>query len=254
MTPRIFIGSSVEGKAIADAIQQNLNRDAFCTVWTQGIFGLGQTTIESLLGAVSNNDFGVFVLSPDDVVNIRKDSFTATRDNVLFELALFIGRYGRDRAFMVKPMNVKDFHIPTDLLAVTPAEYEPSHFDHNPVAALGTASNEIRAAIRASQSYNRNLTFNVSIRTGKQFPLKVWLDIRNLTGVDAVIKSDHFLCNGLLRPARKLKVVRAQESTRLNSRKGTLLSCSMLSLLTGAILKLGFHLMRPIRKRKSKLL
>jgi len=204
MKARVFIGSSVEGKPIADAIQQNLQHDAFCDVWTQGIFGLGHTSIDALLNAVTTHDFGVFVLSPDDVQVIRKNSYAAARDNVVFETALFMGRYGSDRAYMVKPMGVRDFHIPTDLLGVTPAEYDPDHFKLNPVAALGPASNQIRVAIHANQSYNRNLTFNVSYKLGgSQYPLKLWLDLRNQTGVDAVIKSHFFQCNKLLRPSRK---------------------------------------------------
>lgn len=207
MTPRVFIGSSVKGKDIAYAIQQNLEHDAFCSVWTQGIFGLGQTTIDALLDTVLKNDFGVFVLSPEDILTMRQQTYSAPRDNVVFELGLFMGRYGKDRAFMVKPRgnDAKDFHIPTDLLGITPADYNPDHFAHNRVAALGTASDQIRAAIRDNPSYNRKLTFNVSIRTGKQFPLKLWLDVRNQTGVNAVIKSDYFLCNGVLRPSRKAK-------------------------------------------------
>ena len=98
MKPRVFVGSSVEGLLIANAVQQNLQHDAFCDVWTQGIFGLGQTTIDALLTAVTNHDFGVFVLSPDDVQVIRNNASAAPRDNVVLEAALFMGRYARDRA------------------------------------------------------------------------------------------------------------------------------------------------------------
>jgi hypothetical protein len=202
----VFIGSSVEGLPIANAIQQNLQRDAFCDVWTQGIFGLGQTTIDALLNAVTDHDFGVFVLSPDDVQVIRNNAYAAPRDNVVFEAALFMGRYARDRAYLVKPIRVQDFRIPTDLLGLTVAEYDPAHLAINAVAAIGPASNQIRAAIHANQSYNRNLTFNISPdRGGKTYPLKLWLQLRNLTGVDVVIKSHYFLCNGVLRPALKAK-------------------------------------------------
>jgi hypothetical protein len=204
MKPRVFVGSSSEGVSIANAIQENLQGDAYCDVWTQGIFGLGQTTIDALLDAVTDHDFGIFVLSPDDIQLIRSDAYSAPRDNVLLESALFMGRYAKDRAYLVKPMGVRDFRIPTDLLGVIVAEYDPDHFVHNPVAALGAASHRIRAAIRSNTSYNRNLTFNILAKReeGLVFPLKLLLQIRNRSGVDCVIRSHHFLCNRALRAAR----------------------------------------------------
>ncbi|MEJ7677510.1 MAG: hypothetical protein WKG06_06485 [Segetibacter sp.] len=43
--PRIFIGSSVEGKNIAEAINANLDFDAWCTIWPH-TFGASGITIE----------------------------------------------------------------------------------------------------------------------------------------------------------------------------------------------------------------
>ena len=199
MKPRIFIGSSAEGLIVAHAIQQNLQHDAYCDVWTQSIFGLGKTTIHALLNAVTDHDFGVFVLSPDDV-QIVDSSYSAARDNVVLESALFMGRYAYDRAYLVKPMNVQDFRIPTDLLGLTMAEYDPAHLAVNAAGALGTASNQIRSAIRTDPSYTRTLSLNVSFkRQGLNYPLKLWLKFRNQTGINAVIKSNHFRCKAVLR-------------------------------------------------------
>lgn len=207
MKARVFIGSSSEGLPIANAIQENLQRDAYCDVWTQGIFGLGQTTMDALLQAVTDHDFGVFVLSPDDIQVIRNNAYSAARDNVLLESALFMGRYAKDRAYLVKPMGVRDFHIPTDLLGVTLAEYDQGHLVTNPVAALGPASNQIRAAIGTNKSYNRTLTIGVTStrEPAKTYPLKLQLDIRNQADVDCVIRAHHFLCNGALRAASNAK-------------------------------------------------
>ena len=82
--PRVFIGSSVEGLNVAYAVQQNLLHDAEVTVWDQGVFELSKTTIETLSKALEENDFAVFVFSPDDLVRIRSMSTLAVRDNVLF--------------------------------------------------------------------------------------------------------------------------------------------------------------------------
>jgi len=64
----------------------------------------------------------------------------AVRDNVLFELGLFIGRLGKDRNFIILPKGYEEnLHRPTDLLGLTPALYEPNRQDENLQAALGPA-------------------------------------------------------------------------------------------------------------------
>ena len=45
----MFIGSSQEGLAIAKAIQANLDYYCETTVWSQGVFGLGGGTLETLV-------------------------------------------------------------------------------------------------------------------------------------------------------------------------------------------------------------
>src|SRR5437773_7683360 len=100
MKPRIFIGSSGEGKAIADAIQVNLSRYAYPIVWDQNIFLPASYTLESLLKAVEGHDFAILVFSPDDVLSIREATAAVPRVNVVFEAALFTGGHGRDRCFL----------------------------------------------------------------------------------------------------------------------------------------------------------
>ncbi len=204
MPPRLFIGSSSssESLTIANAVQQNLQHFAHCEVWTQSIFRLGETTIDSLLNAVTTHDFGVFVLAPEDIATIRDSKFAVARDNVLFESALFMGRYARDRAFLVKPMGATDFHIPSDLLGLTMAEYDSAHCRKNAVASLGPASTRIRDAITGNASFNRRLTITPTAVSaeGATFPLKLWLRIRNATNDDAVVRSHYFLCNNALHP------------------------------------------------------
>lgn len=143
MKPKIFIGSSVEGLSIAYAIQQNLTHDAEATVWSQGIFDLSKTTIESLNEVLDSVDFSIFVFSPDDKTVIRGSEVTSIRDNVLFEFGLFIGKLGRNRVFFIMPDGT-DIHIPTDLLGITPAKYDPNRTDKNLEAATGAACNQIR--------------------------------------------------------------------------------------------------------------
>jgi len=146
MKPRLFIGSSTEGLDVAYAIQENLNREIDVTVWNQGFFNLSNYPLEDL-GNIREFDFGLFVFTPDDVIIIRGEQSYAARDNVLFELGLFFGRFGRNRGFIITPMDSSDFRLPTDLIGITPAIYDSNRQDGNLTAALGSACNQIRNAI-----------------------------------------------------------------------------------------------------------
>ena len=120
--PRIFIASAVESLNVADAVNLNLDHDAEVTVWKHG-FEISSDNISSLLDRARASDFAVFIFTPDDVSSIRRQEKAVVRDNVLFELGLFVGSIGKDRCFIVKPRDA-DLHIPTDLLGLTPADYE----------------------------------------------------------------------------------------------------------------------------------
>lgn len=148
MKPSIFIASSSESVDVAYALQEDLEHAAEVTVWSQGVFDLSRYALESLLDVLESSDFGLFVFAPNDVLSIRGQDKQAVRDNVVFELGLFIGRLGRERNFILIPKgNEEGFRLPTDLLGLTPALYEPNRQDANLQAALGPASSTIMKAI-----------------------------------------------------------------------------------------------------------
>lgn len=144
---KLFIGSSVEGLNVAYAIQSNLVHNAETTVWDQGVFNLSESSLESLIKILDESDFGVFVFTPDDYLKIRGKNHLSVRDNVIFELGLFVGKLGRNRAFIVIPDN-KEFHLPTDLIGLTPGKYEASRVDNNLLAGTGIVSHKIREQIQ----------------------------------------------------------------------------------------------------------
>src|SRR5437870_5126679 len=80
--PCLFIGSSVEGLRIAQAIQMNLDHACEVTIWSQGVFGLSEATLESIEKAVAVSDFAALVLTPDDLITVRGKEIDAPRDNV----------------------------------------------------------------------------------------------------------------------------------------------------------------------------
>lgn len=146
--PALFIASSAESLDLAHALQENLEHFAEVTVWNQGVFTPSKYTLDSLIDQLESTDFGVFVFAPDDIARIRGADRQVVRDNVVFELGLFIGRLGRERNFILIPKGAEeDFHLPSDLMGLTPARYEPNRQDENLVAALGPASTRIRRAM-----------------------------------------------------------------------------------------------------------
>ncbi|WP_428029539.1 TIR domain-containing protein [Ancylobacter sp.] len=147
MKPRIFIASSVENLDMAYGVQENLEHSAECTVWDQNVFVPSKYSIESLVEALDAADFGIFIFAPDDVHLIRDESKMTVRDNVIFELGMFVGRLGKERNFILIPRNAQDLKLPTDLLGLTPALYDADRQDGNIAAALGPACNRIRKAV-----------------------------------------------------------------------------------------------------------
>jgi len=146
--PSLFIGSSSEGLEFARAVRFLLVGDAEVTLWNESVFEVGATFIESLVNALPRFDFAALLLTPDDLVTSRSVEGFGPRDNVLFELGLFMGRLGRSRTFMIRPrtMNVK---VPTDLSGVTAALYDWPRLDGDYRAAVGPACDSIRPAIRS---------------------------------------------------------------------------------------------------------
>lgn len=121
--PVLFIGSSSEALEVARQIQLGLSHDpVVSTVWTDGVFQASRTSIESLFTAVSEADFAALVLSPDDLTISREKETQSPRDNVLFELGLFMGGLSRERTFIVKQRGI-DLKFPSDLFGVTPIEF-----------------------------------------------------------------------------------------------------------------------------------
>ena len=126
--PKVFIASSSEGLDVADAVRglllAELRNRAEVTPWTR-TFGLSETSIESLEKASSESDFAVLVLTPDDITSGRGRKTPAPRDNVIFELGLFLGRLGRERCFVVCEERPR-LKLPSDLLGITVAAFERS--------------------------------------------------------------------------------------------------------------------------------
>ena len=142
--PVLFIGSSAESVGIAHAIEAGLSHDQVnVDVWTHGgVFNASSFPMEALEARLGMADFAVLVCGPDDVVVSKHKRKFAPRDNVVFELGLFMGAIERRRTYIVKPRGM-DLKLPTDVLGMTPLEYRPE-----PAGDLAKQTNPICTELR----------------------------------------------------------------------------------------------------------
>ena len=146
MKPRVFIGSSSEGLNVAESLNLRLAKECETVPWQAGTFGISETYIGSLEKALSTVEFAVLVVTPDDTREKRGEEGKIPRDNVIFELGLFMGKLGRDRTFIVcDPTTIQ---LPSDLLGISTAEYNSKRSDNDLASAMIPAATQILQAIR----------------------------------------------------------------------------------------------------------
>lgn len=144
MKPRIFIGSSKEYIEIAEAIHSNISSFSFPEIWDQSITTLSNSTLKNLIDSLNNYKFAIFVLGGEDSAQIRGVDVNISRDNIIFEVGLFMGKLGHERVFIIKPSDI-ELHIPTDLLGITYGEYDSNH--PNKESAVRKFCNQVKAQI-----------------------------------------------------------------------------------------------------------
>ncbi len=148
--PKIFVGSSKKNVRIAGVLGEVLEEqsEAEVIVWHEGIFGLNHGVLETLLESLEEFDFAVLVLAADDVLISKDQMVPSTRDNVLFECGLFMGRLGRDRVFVAYDESI-GLKIPSDLAGITLAPYDGARIlSPTPAAAVRKACRLISEAIK----------------------------------------------------------------------------------------------------------
>lgn len=89
-------------------------------------------------------------MTPDDRMESRGEKGWSARDNVLFELGMFLGKLGRERTFIFVQETGekgKDVKIPADLAGITIPRFS-FHDDHDLIASVNAATTEMRGRIR----------------------------------------------------------------------------------------------------------
>lgn len=125
---RIFIGSSTEELGLANAAKTILEfeKDFEVTIWNEdvwekAVFRLNNNYLNDLIRATLQFDFGILIGTQDDKVEVRGNEHLQPRDNILFELGLFIGRLGLNNcAFLID----KDIKLLSDIKGISLARFE----------------------------------------------------------------------------------------------------------------------------------
>jgi CRP/FNR family transcriptional regulator, cyclic AMP receptor protein len=137
---RVFIASSSESLIHAKKLSTLLQCESLTIdLWSTNVFQPSLTYIESLEAEVVNTDIAILLLSQDDIVTSRGITSEAPRDNLIFELGLFVGALSRRRTFIVQPDGV-DLKIPSDLFGVEPVKY--------PRAGMSQIANNLKILFR----------------------------------------------------------------------------------------------------------
>lgn len=151
-TTRIFLISSKEAIEVARIIQNALSHDFLVTLWTDDVFKVASYPLQILEDKLHDCDFAIAVAHSDDMTESRDENWPSPRDNVIFELGLFMGKLTRQRAILMEPRDEK-LKLPSDLAGVTSIPYR---YKAGPDAAalMAPACNKLREHIKDLGPYN----------------------------------------------------------------------------------------------------
>lgn len=145
---RVFIISSAEAREVARTVQNAFENDPFTMIlWTDDVFKIAQYTLQSLEDQVDTCDFAIAIAHADDTTESRGKEWPAPRDNVIFELGLFMGKLGKSRAILMEPRD-EGVKLPSDLAGITTITYR-YEAGGDAAARMAPACNKLRKHILA---------------------------------------------------------------------------------------------------------
>ncbi len=143
--PTIFIASSSKSRPVAEAVKANFEKEADVDIWAENIFKINEGTLETLMNRASYYDFFIGIFAADDVATINEKEISITRDNVILEFGLFLGRIGLDRTFFVLEEGVRLF---TDWDGITTTTFKRTK---DLLADLKSSCEKIRDKMAAAE-------------------------------------------------------------------------------------------------------
>lgn len=138
MRRRLFIGSSSEGIKIAlqvkGIIEASCGEWLECTIWNEvSVFSFNKSFLESLISASRRFDYGILIATADDIALFRRYILKIPRDNVVFEMGLFLGSLGLKRAFLLADAKSK---LPTDYNGISIPKFNSNNLTDRDLKGL----------------------------------------------------------------------------------------------------------------------
>lgn len=147
MRPRVFVGSSEEGLRVAVEIERQLRGDADVDLWNNHqVFPPGSLTLAALESCANKYDFALIVMAPDDLTLSRGKAEAAPRDNLVFELGLFMGKIGPKRTLIIQS-DAPSMKLPSDLRGLVVCYYKSDAVARNVSKAAESACQRVRERI-----------------------------------------------------------------------------------------------------------
>jgi len=151
----IFVGSSKEAAEYdrnLRSILENFNVRALS--WHDDVFPPGYFNLQSLLKISTTVDAAIIIATPDDKTWYRDQMRMLPRDNILFELGLFISELGTQRTGIVHVIpsgQTEAAALPTDLGGLTTIQYHPDKPANNE-KLIGKWLDNVRSAVSGCDS------------------------------------------------------------------------------------------------------
>jgi hypothetical protein len=128
LKPQIFIGSSGNGIDAAKIVKAELSAFGDAYLWSESdLWEPNDSTFDNLLRMSGYFDFGVFVATADDLTLTSKEEYNfEARDNVILEMALFVGALGKRKSFLLVEDGVDK---PSDFNGIFMPEFKKGDVD-----------------------------------------------------------------------------------------------------------------------------
>jgi predicted nucleotide-binding protein len=117
---KIFIGSSTKYLDVAKKVALIIEEKGHQPQLWKNCFIASEYTFEKLRNICESVDAGIFILAPDDQLSAEGNNEFITRDNVLIEAGMFMGKLGNPYTALCTFPEVK---IPSDFLGITSIPY-----------------------------------------------------------------------------------------------------------------------------------